>query len=92
MRIEPRTQLFGVEGTAQIGTNSVHHQAVDAIGTGLRATAWAEDGTVEALEHLTLPVIGVQWHPENLLDHPSHLALFEWLVAQAAGWKAHPDV
>jgi len=88
VRIESCTQLFAIEGATQIGTNSVHHQAVDAIGQGLRATAWAEDGTVEAIEHLTSPVIGVQWHPENLLDHPPHLALFEWLVAQAAEWKA----
>jgi putative glutamine amidotransferase len=92
VRLEPFTQLFAVEGTTQIGTNSVHHQAVDAVGTGLRATAWAEDGTVEAIEHVTLPVIGVQWHPENLLDHPSHLALFAWLVAQAAQWQGGPDV
>jgi len=92
VRIEPFTQLCAVEGTTEIGTNSVHHQAVDAIGAGLRATAWAEDGTVEALEHLTLPVIGVQWHPENLLDHPAHLALFAWLVAQAARWQGSPDV
>jgi putative glutamine amidotransferase len=92
VRIEPSTQLFAIEGAAQIGTNSVHHQAVEAIGQGLRATAWAEDGTVEAIEHLTSPAIGVQWHPENLLDHPSHLALFEWLVAQAAGWKARQNV
>lgn len=42
-----------------------HHQAMDRLGLGLRATAWADDGTVEAVE---LPgdafVLGVQWHPE----------------------------
>ncbi|MEU9733302.1 gamma-glutamyl-gamma-aminobutyrate hydrolase family protein [Streptomyces sp. NPDC048002] len=43
-----------------------HHQAVDRLGAGLVPTAYAEDGTVEALE---LPsadhwVLGVQWHPE----------------------------
>ncbi|KUO15892.1 glutamine amidotransferase [Streptomyces dysideae] len=43
-----------------------HHQAVDRLGTGLVASAYAADGTVEALE---LPaavgwVLGVQWHPE----------------------------
>lgn len=46
--------------------NSAHHQAVDRLGAGLRATAWAEDGTVEALRHDTLPVWGLQWHPERL--------------------------
>ena len=46
--------------------NSAHHQAVDRLGRGLRAVQWAEDGTVEALCHETLPVWGVQWHPERL--------------------------
>jgi putative glutamine amidotransferase len=87
VHIEPRTQLFTAEGKELIGANSVHHQAVDEIGEGLRATAWAEDGTVEAIEHLTCPAIGVQWHPENLLDHESHVAVFEWLVERAAQWQ-----
>ncbi|MFJ6563116.1 gamma-glutamyl-gamma-aminobutyrate hydrolase family protein [Streptomyces sp. NPDC091412] len=42
-----------------------HHQAVDRLGEGLRTSARATDGTVEAVE---LPgdrfVLGVQWHPE----------------------------
>ncbi|MGW1023401.1 gamma-glutamyl-gamma-aminobutyrate hydrolase family protein [Streptomyces sp. NPDC002577] len=42
-----------------------HHQAVDRLGEGLRVCAYAQDGTVEAVE---LPgrhwVLGVQWHPE----------------------------
>ena len=46
--------------------NSAHHQAVDALGRGLRAVQWAEDGTVEALCHDCLPIWGVQWHPERL--------------------------
>ncbi len=94
VRIEPCTQLFAVEGQDTLGVNSVHHQAVDAIGEGLRATAWAEDGTVEGIEHLTYPVIGVQWHPENLLDHAAHRAVFEWLVQRAARWQTSsgPDV
>ncbi|MFD3535727.1 gamma-glutamyl-gamma-aminobutyrate hydrolase family protein [Streptomyces sp. NPDC058664] len=42
-----------------------HHQAVDRLGTGLAASAYAEDGTVEAVE-LAAPAwaLGVQWHPE----------------------------
>ena len=45
---------------------SAHHQSVDRLGTGLRAVQWADDGTVEALQHGTLPVFAVQWHPERL--------------------------
>lgn len=43
---------------------SSHHQAVKKLGTGLRATQKASDGTIEAIEHETLPVFAVQWHPE----------------------------
>jgi len=48
--------------------NSAHHQAADQLGSGLQAVQWAEDGVVEALCHRTLPVWGVQWHPERLAD------------------------
>lgn len=48
--------------------NSAHHQAADRLGQGLGAVQWAPDGVVEALEHRTLPVWGVQWHPERLPD------------------------
>ena len=46
--------------------NSAHHQCVARLGGALRAAAWAEDGTVEALRHETLPILAVQWHPERL--------------------------
>lgn len=42
-----------------------HHQAVKELGDGLRVTARAADGTVEAIEHIDAPVAGVQWHPEH---------------------------
>src|ERR1700759_2157242 len=61
-----------------------HHQAVDRIGAGLVATAWAADGTVEALEvadGLAAFAVGVQWHPEEG-DDPR---LFGALVDAAAG-------
>ncbi len=48
--------------------NSAHHQAVDRPGTGLRVTSLAQDGTVESLEHESLPILAVQWHPERILD------------------------
>ena len=48
--------------------NSTHHQAIDRLGEGLRAVQWADDGTVEAVRHETLPLFGVQWHPERLRE------------------------
>ncbi|MDR0345128.1 MAG: gamma-glutamyl-gamma-aminobutyrate hydrolase family protein [Nocardiopsaceae bacterium] len=50
---------------------TAHHQAIDRLGAGLAATAWADDGTIEAAELApgTVPgahpfVLAVQWHPE----------------------------
>ncbi len=65
---------------------SWHHQGVRRPGRGLAATAWAEDGTVEALRLDGAPqVLAVQWHPELQLepDSPQH-ALFQHLVRTAA--------
>ena len=46
--------------------NSCHHQAIDHLGTGLRAVAWAESGIIEAVEHENHPVFAVQFHPEKM--------------------------
>lgn len=46
--------------------NSHHHQAIETVGNNLKATAWASDGLIEAVED-TRPdrfALGVQWHPE----------------------------
>ena len=66
----------------EIQVNSSHHQAVMELGEGLRATGWATDGLVEAIE---IPearfALAVQWHPERLAAaRPEALALFEAFV------------
>ncbi len=63
--------------------NSLHHQTVDRLGAGLRATAFAEDASIEGLEHESLPIVAVQWHPEMLPGRPGD-PLFAWLVNRAA--------
>jgi len=63
---------------------SHHHQGFGRIGAGLRETAWAEDGTVEALEDPTRRfALGVLWHPEAGEDK----RLFEALVAEARRYR-----
>ena len=59
------TLLRSLYGT-RFTVNSAHHQSVARLGTGLHAVQWANDGTVEALRHATLPIFAVQWHPERL--------------------------
>lgn len=69
--------------------NSFHHQAVNRLGTGLRAVAWSPDGVIEGLEAPGRPfAVGVQWHAECLPDRPEQLALFTGLIASAEAFEA----
>lgn len=55
--------------------NSAHHQAVKRLGEGLCAIQWCPgDQCVEALTHKTLPVFGVQWHPERIQETRTKLS------------------
>jgi len=77
------TRLAEVLGRTEIDeVPTYHHQGIDVIGTGLQPTAWAPDGTLEAVEDPDLPFcLGVQWHPEAGRD-PS---LFDGLVTAVRG-------
>lgn len=63
------------------GVNSLHHQTIDRLGSGLVATATAPDGVIEGVELPGAPFVGVQWHPE-LLPNPD--PTFVWLVEESA--------
>ncbi|MDA0174527.1 gamma-glutamyl-gamma-aminobutyrate hydrolase family protein [Solirubrobacter taibaiensis] len=89
VHVDPASRLAGILGTDAPWVNSFHHQAVDRLGRGLYAVAWAPDGTVEGIEdHGDRLVLGVQWHAETL-DRPGqpHPRLFEALVASASGQR-----
>lgn len=58
------TRLHGAVGAASLAVASGHHQAIGRLGRDLVATAVAEDGVIEAVEHTSAPVLAVQWHPE----------------------------
>ena len=84
--VEPGTLLASLVGSDRLRVNSFHHQAIKDLGDRLKPVAWADDKVVEAVE---LPgargfVLGVQWHPEELVEHdPAALRLFETLIAAA---------
>ncbi len=81
--VEPGTRLASILGDAPEPVNSLHHQGIADPGPRLRASARAEDGTIEAVESIDDSFcIGVQWHPEKL-DGPHREALFGAFVAAA---------
>jgi putative glutamine amidotransferase len=84
VRIESGSRLAQILGTEELEVNSFHHQAIAQLGRGLRAVAWAPDGTIEGIEgDEERLVLGVQWHAEGLVGRHEHLALFERLVREA---------
>ena len=85
-----RDSLLGrLTGRERLEVNSFHHQAVDALGAGLRVAARAPDGTVESVwDPAARFSLGVQWHPEVLTHHPEQAELFAQLVLAARGRPA----
>lgn len=82
--IDPDSILGRVYGKDRRTVNSLHHQAIDRLGRGLRVSATSSDGTIEALEATGGWVaLAVQWHPERL-DLSDEMVLFEAFVALAA--------
>jgi len=93
VRIEPGSRLADVMGATAADVNSFHHQAAAHLGRGLRAVAWAPDGTVEGIEGDGPELyLGVQWHAESLVDRKEHLALFRELVDEAAAYEQVSEV
>lgn len=70
----------GLESPQPVGR--YHSLAVvpESITAPLRVVATAEDGTVMAIAHETLPACGVQFHPESILTKAGKQMLATWLA------------
>lgn len=80
---DPESRLAeAFQGSCRV--NSLHHQAIKRLGRGLKVTAHSEDGLVEAVEAAdNYPfLLAVQWHPEEIADHPEQARIFEWFIAK----------
>jgi putative glutamine amidotransferase len=83
VRIHPESRLGRLLGK-HAPIKSHHHQGFGRLGEGLRDVAWADDGTVEAVEDAGRPFLfGVLWHPEAGEDD----ALFAALVEAAQAYR-----
>ncbi|MFW5981823.1 MAG: gamma-glutamyl-gamma-aminobutyrate hydrolase family protein [Halanaerobiaceae bacterium] len=68
--------------------NSIHHQSIKEVAAGFRIAAKADDGIIEAIEksedHF---VVGIQWHPEIMLNSRDSILIFEEFVKRASERK-----
>jgi len=82
--IVPGTRLHRIVGAGQMAVNSSHHQAVRDAGPVATVNAVAPDGVIEGIEDQREKFcIGVQWHPEFLID-PGDARIFAAFVAACA--------
>ena len=86
VEIDASSQLYSLLKQKAIHVNTIHHQSLEIIAEGVRVSAQASDGVVEAIE---LPgyrfAVGVQWHPELLWrTHEHAFTILHALVNAAA--------
>ncbi|HJS42012.1 MAG TPA: gamma-glutamyl-gamma-aminobutyrate hydrolase family protein [Gemmatimonadales bacterium] len=79
------SRLQRLLGTDSLAVNSMHHQGIARLAPGLVPVATSPDGLIEGVEtgngHF---LIGVQWHPEDLVDvDPRMRRLFEAFIDAA---------
>lgn len=83
--LKPNSLLRDILKADKLRVNSFHHQAVKDPGKSLEVSARASDLIIEAIESTSLSFfLGVQWHPEKMLERDSRmLCLFKALVERA---------
>ena len=83
--VEKGSVLYDLFGQDSLTVNSFHHQAVKKVAPGVRVTAHAPNGIVEAYEYGN-QVIAFQFHPEGMArTDDTWLAPFRYLVRKAGG-------
>ncbi len=90
IQIEATSALGRLARTSEAVVTSSHHQAVGKIGNGLKAIAWHQDRTIEALTWnapLRKPwMMAVQWHPERMsLSEPLAGSLYKGFLQAVKG-------
>jgi putative glutamine amidotransferase len=85
VRVEQDTRIASVMfPKPRFEVVSRHSVQITGLGVGLRASAWAEDGSIEAIEAIDWPFLGVQWHAEwSAKGVEPDLDLFRWLAGEA---------
>ncbi len=80
VQLDPHSHLAQIVGPNP-AVNSLHHQAINRLGNGVRVVGRSPGGVIEAIEVIDHPyAMGVQWHPEELIADPAMLDLFRQFV------------
>ena len=79
--VTPNSLLSKILQTENCLVNALHHQAIELLGDTLQAVAKEGNGIIQAIESTSYPfLIGVQWHPEYLLQYKNHRLVFKSLI------------
>jgi putative glutamine amidotransferase len=82
IQIDKDSKLYSLVGEEKISVNSIHHQGINLLGNDLKITAKSPDGVVEGIETTNdWEAIGIQWHPENMVEDKYSKLIFEWLCS-----------
>ena len=74
------SKLYEIIQEKNIMVNSIHHQGIDKLGEDLKITAKSNDGVIEGIETTNeWNAIGIQWHPENMIEDTYSNLIFDWL-------------
>jgi len=93
--LEEDSRLREIFGETTFEVNSLHHQAVRDVGEGLRVVARSPDGIIEATETTDENrfLIGVQWHPEKIIETDEKQAnIFRAFVEASARKRSQEKV
>lgn len=83
------TLLREIIGKEKTYVNTIHHQAIDKLGEGLKVTAISEDNVIEAIESEDVRerfILAAQWHPEMIsVKDEDHQRIFDYFINSAKG-------
>jgi putative glutamine amidotransferase len=93
IEVEP-SQLAEIVIGRSVEVNSRHHQAIRRLGEGLVVTARSADGIIEGVELPDQPMLGIQCHPEDLVEQEWTQRLFAQFVAstRSVNWNGRSAV
>ncbi len=91
VRLAENTKLSDIYGSGTKGVNSFHHQAVKDLAPVFKASAYSEDGLIEAYEQEGERfIVGLQWHPEMLIEkYPEELRIFKSFIESARKYMVY---